>query len=88
MKKIALYMLLLGNIALGVNKEYVGRIVGFGHSQLYSKAVVVDDEGEFSTILLKDSVLVGDNYDLIGSKVFKDLHKKTGHKYIIESGTL
>lgn len=88
MKKIALYILLLGNIVLGVNKEYVGRVVGFGHSQLYSKAVVVDDEGEFSTILLKDSVLVGDNYDLIGSKVFKDLHKNTGHKYIIESGTL
>lgn len=88
MEKIVFYMLLLGNITLGVNKEYVGRIVGFGHSQLYSKAIVVDDKGEFNTILLKDSILIGDDYNLIGSRVFKDLYKKTGHKYIIESGTL
>lgn len=88
MKKTVLCMLLLGNMTLGVNKEYVGRIVGFGHSQPHSKAVVVDDKGEFNTILLEDSILVGDNYNLIGSKVFKDLHKKTGHRYIIESDTL
>lgn len=88
MKKVVLYMLFLGSTILGADREYVGRIVGFGHTQIYSKAIVVDDKGEFNTILLKDSILIGDDYNLIGSRVFKDLYKKTGHKYIIESGTI